>query len=83
LILQKIATESFSLENYANVAAGSRIVLLVPLFLLVEWTQRRHLHALSALKGPRWGRYALYTCLLWGGLCLSPGSASPFIYFQF
>ena len=79
LILQKIATESFSLENYANVAAGSRIVLLVPLFLLVEWTQRRHLHALSALKGPSWGRYALYTCLLWGGLCLSPGSASPFI----
>jgi alginate O-acetyltransferase complex protein AlgI len=83
LILRKIALESFQPEAWANVGAGAKSALFIPLFVLVEWLRRRHVHPLESLGGSRPLRFALYTAIVWATLYLSAGSSSPFIYFQF
>jgi D-alanyl-lipoteichoic acid acyltransferase DltB (MBOAT superfamily) len=83
LILKKIAFESFQLEAWANVGTGARRAALIPLFVIVEWLRRRHVHPLEGLGGRRWLRFAFYTAAAWGTLYLSAGSSNPFIYFQF
>jgi hypothetical protein len=58
-------------------------VIFVPVFVAVEWIQRRKVHALEGLGGVRWQRFAVYTAVVWGTLYVSAGSSNPFIYFQF
>jgi len=82
-IVRKIALEVWQPGKYGGLTLGSSVWLLFLPFLLTEWLRRRELHPLAGLGAPSWVRLALYTVLLWGALFLSPGSSSPFIYFQF
>jgi len=82
-IIRKIALESFRPSNYANLTLGFSTWALAAPFFLIEWLRRRELHPLAGLKAPNWLRLTLYSALLWGALLVSPGSSSPFIYFQF
>lgn len=71
----------FSLQVYFNYAA---ILLLILLFLVIEWVGREHQHALQnlGLKWNKYLRYASYYALILLILWYS-GKEQQFIYFQF
>jgi len=87
LILERIGQDAVSLRAYAGVrhvlSAYDRLSLvLLAVFVAVEWLQRRHLHPLDLPRWPVWGRWGVYSGLLWLTL-LRQGPGFEFIYFQF
>lgn len=87
LILGQIGRDALSLRAYTGVRyvlspydRWSLVILVV--FVAVEWVQRRHLHPLVLPSWPAWARWSLYTGLLWLTL-LRQGPGFDFIYFQF
>ena len=58
-------------------------LLVVALFVVIEWIQRRHHHALERLPRSRALRWTLYTAMIWISLTYGTHSNAPFIYFQF
>jgi D-alanyl-lipoteichoic acid acyltransferase DltB (MBOAT superfamily) len=91
LILQRIALDAFSSPGYAALVTliddnkfvrKSLIVLLV--FVLIEWVQRRRDCPLESGGYPLPVRWAAYTFLIWITLDLTPQSGGQeFIYFDF
>ena len=68
-----------------NAEVSSRLLLMILVaFGVVEWSQRRKLHALAGLQNwPRWTRWLVYTILLWLAVAMQPVRVGDFIYFQF
>jgi hypothetical protein len=58
-------------------------LILVAVFIVLEWLQRSRPHLLTLGWFPRPVRWTLYTGLLWLTLYFHTSKASPFIYFQF
>ena len=52
-------------------------------FIVVEWVQRRHVHALTLPSWPRVLRWILYTAIIFDILYFQPPEMGAFIYFQF
>ncbi|MBI2824164.1 MAG: MBOAT family protein [Planctomycetia bacterium] len=53
------------------------------MLILAEWVQRRRVYPLDVPNWPRAARWLAYTALFWATLYITPGTRSPFIYFQF
>ncbi len=90
-ILRQIVVDAFSPAAYhalttqlaADPVARSTLMLL-GIFVLIEWIQRKETHALRFVGWPLPLRWAAYSLLLWGGLNLMPtDQVNPFIYFAF
>jgi D-alanyl-lipoteichoic acid acyltransferase DltB (MBOAT superfamily) len=84
LILKRIIIYPFqnTASFEANLTTKAAVVLLV-VFVLVEWLQRRHWHPIQLQSQPKIFRWLMYTCLVWLTLYLAPLQRGGFIYFQF
>ena len=87
VILKKFVIDSANPAAYraliSQVIAEKSLFAMLSLFVVVEWLQRGHAHAL-VLNGVRRSlRWFAYTFLLWYALYRNPPEESPFIYFQF
>lgn len=59
-------------------------LLLLTVFVVLEWIQRQQPHVLRLTTWPVPCRWAVYSLLIWGGLNLMPtDQVNPFIYFAF
>lgn len=58
-------------------------VVVVALLLILEWVQRRQPHPLVLDRMPQWGRWAVYTVMLWGAVLYMPNKPVTFVYFNF
>ena len=70
-----------ALANAPSLVKSTGLILWL---VALEWLQRRHPHPL--VFSPRIGRpirWCIYSLLLLGGVMVSPGANTPFIYFQF
>ncbi len=75
----------FSVQTLGNFTQAQNILLLIGIFVLVEWQGRNHQYAIQnfrdiLFKPLRWSLYALIIFLI--GMFM-PSVESPFIYFQF
>ena len=68
---------------HLEVVGSTKSLGALALLVVAEWIQRRHIHPLDVPTWPRWARWLVYTALFWGTLYITPGTRSPFIYFQF
>jgi alginate O-acetyltransferase complex protein AlgI len=91
LIVQKIVNDAFSPTGYMHVAtlldsdkAARKTIVVLLLFVLIEWIQRRRECPLELIRWPLACRWAAYTVLIWATLDLLPQSGGQeFIYFEF
>jgi D-alanyl-lipoteichoic acid acyltransferase DltB (MBOAT superfamily) len=89
-IVRKIVLDSGTVAAWSQagrLVSGNdqqRLLTVLALFVLVEWIQRRHPHALCLPAAwPRAARWSVYTLLIWFTLYLGTIGDNPFIYFQF
>lgn len=73
----------FSSSFFSNPEIPKSTVLLLFLFMVVEWIQRdrEHILDLGHLKN-KWIRYTIYYCVVFA-IFYYAGDLQPFIYFQF
>jgi alginate O-acetyltransferase complex protein AlgI len=86
IILRKIFTDFYLFDSYGGLAGatpGKRIMLILTLFILVEWISRAQPHPLNLDRFPRILRWGVYTAMLWGTLYFAAPRSGQFIYFQF
>lgn len=91
MLLQKICTDLFSNSGYLAIATQidtdkvlRKTIVLLGLFLVVEWLQRRKECPLQMTGWPLPVRWATYTLVIWATLDLMPrAGAQQFIYFEF
>jgi D-alanyl-lipoteichoic acid acyltransferase DltB (MBOAT superfamily) len=91
LILQKMAVDAFSVSGYLDIAAAldsnkalRTTIIVLAIFVAVEWLQRRQECPLEISHWPLPLRWATYTAILWVSLDLVPRSGGQeFIYFEF
>ncbi|HVU37140.1 MAG TPA: MBOAT family O-acyltransferase [Opitutales bacterium] len=81
LVIQRIAT--WAPGSGMRPWQPGRLMVFGVLLLAAEWTWRRYVHPLAAIRWPLPLRYALYTILLWACVVYSPPEPSTFIYFAF
>lgn len=89
-ILKKIFTDSLNLSAYQSLGTvwatcpiGKGILVVLAIFILTEWVQRRYPHPL-VLKG--WAlsvRWLVYALVVWAALYWGTWSTGQFVYFQF
>lgn len=89
-ILSRILTDAVSPQAYAPLVTlltrdreVRAMALILAAFILVEWIQRAHPHALHLPRWPRWARWATYSLVFWTMFYWQPQQSSQFIYFQF
>lgn len=70
-------------SGFAENVGTKTMLLLIVIFVVVEWTQRRYMHPLQFQRWPAVLRWAAYTALIWLTLYLAPLQTGGFIYFQF
>lgn len=90
LILTRIAADFFNLSAYQSlgtVLAPSPIVkgvlVVLPVFVGIEWLQRSHAHPLVLKRLPQPVRWLVYTTVVWVTLFFGTWSTGQFVYFQF
>ncbi len=84
-IFQELFSPSlFQIPDFAGRKSALATVILVLVFLAIEWTGREHAYAIAAI-GREWRkpfRWAFYYGIVTSILCFS-GGPQQFIYFQF
>jgi alginate O-acetyltransferase complex protein AlgI len=91
LIFQKIGSDAFTASAYQAVVTGVRkdsfarvTIVVLAIFIVVEWCQRRHICPLERSTWPLPLRWATYTLLIWTTLeLLPPSGGQAFVYFEF
>ena len=83
-VLQRIggAIHESQLGSGAWIAGHGDTLAQLVLMLTLEWLRRDQLVPLN-FAGPRWGRWSLYTLLIFDILCCGTRAPSSFLYFQF
>lgn len=79
-ILHKIATD-FSISGIGMLYL--KRLLLVAVFLGIEWLSRRREHPLQIAFMPAWARYIIYLAIIGMLFMFGEYGYAPFIYFQF
>src|SRR5690606_36730366 len=70
-------------SRHAAYADLDAVLVHLLAFIVVEWVQRRHVHALTLPSWPRVLRWILYTAIIFDILYFQPPEMGAFIYFQF
>ncbi len=90
LILQRITVDFFNLSAYRSLGEvwapcpiEKGILLVLFLFILIEWLQRKHQHPLVLKHMHGLMRWIIYTVMLWFTLFWGTWSTGQFVYFQF
>jgi alginate O-acetyltransferase complex protein AlgI len=86
VILNRIVTEPFvrhASKGFSTFITAPVSVLLIGVFLAVEWMCRSHVHPLRLERWPRLARWSVYTAMIWLAIYLRPLQIGKFIYFQF
>ncbi len=75
----------FSIPKIPEMSNAAVTILLVVLFVLIEWSGRESRFAIANI-GQRWNRplrWAFYSLIIFAIGMFMPSNESPFIYFQF
>ena len=87
VILYKIIQLPLAITDLAALNLDSGLtngILLLIGFILIEWIQRRHPHAVALTGWPTVYRWSAYTLIFWSTLgMMLTGRLNPFIYFTF
>jgi len=80
-----IDSSIISLPYYVGLGFAKFLIILLPIFLLIEWFARKNRHGLENLENSfsRLGRYLFYISIILTIFFFSPSNEVEFIYFQF
>ena len=89
-ILQKIAIDLWNLDSYrlaitaiSSQAENQQTLILLVIFIGLEWLRRKHNHILAKIELLRLGRWGIYTATIFAIMTFGTRTAGTFIYFQF
>jgi D-alanyl-lipoteichoic acid acyltransferase DltB (MBOAT superfamily) len=86
LVLERVFTAPFvghASKSFTTFLTAKVALLLIGLFVGVEWICRDQVHPLRLARLPRFFRWSVYTLMIWLALYLRPMRMANFIYFQF
>jgi hypothetical protein len=84
-ISEILSPSLFSIPKFAGMTRALTTIILVAIFVLVEWKGREGQYAISQI-GKNWYRplrWTFYSILIFAIGMFMPSAESPFIYFQF
>jgi len=84
-ISEILSSSLFEIPKFAGIRKALALVVILGLFVLVEWLGREGQHAISDI-GKKWNkpiRWVFYSLIIFAIGMFMPSVESPFIYFQF
>lgn len=84
-ISEILSPSLFSIPKFAGMSSALTTIILVAIFVLVEWQGREGQYAISEI-GQKWNRpirWTIYSLIIFAIGMFMPSVESPFIYFQF